>query len=206
MLDIKYCSICGASENDTRIIKSKSNDYLCRKHYLQIRKIGSVKRTIYDPNDYIFEENICKIAIYDKKGSFLDYAIIDKEDYNKCKEYKWSLKKSTNTNYVMAHQGNCKIFLHRLILDYDGKEVIDHKNHNGMDNRKSNLRVVSSSVNNSNSYKRYAGVKLVPSGKYQACVWYKYNQIYLGTFDTQEDALCARKEKLKEIYNMDVII
>ena len=66
--------------------------------------------------------------------------------------------------------------------------------------------ICGASENDTRIIKSKSGVKLVPSGKYQACVWYKYNQIYLGTFDTQEDALCARKEKLKEIYNMDVII
>jgi len=91
-----------------------------------------------------------------------------------------------------------RIYLgHRLVwLYHHGQwpEVIDHINHNKLDNRIENLRDVGSVENNRNM----AGVKGVcfdnTKGKWKAYIQRKH----LGSFENQEDAIAARRAALVE--------
>jgi len=102
--------------------------------------------------------------------------IIDDEDYDKIKNYKWTLTFSSNkyTPYVHSVQYKIKeilkpsearpntkkkvyiydktIKIHRLIMNLkeykDDKRVINHINGNGLDNRKCNLEICSIAYNN----------------------------------------------------------
>lgn len=79
--------------------------------------------------------------MYDKNCNFVNSALIDVEDVEKCRPYKWHIRKSNSTEYAITSlEGNKKIHLHRFVLDYDGELEVDHKNRNGLDNRKENLR------------------------------------------------------------------
>ena len=86
--------------------------------------------------------------------------------------------------------------MHRIVLNYFGKLEIDHINLNGLDNRKSNLRIVTRSENASNN--RGIGVKQVPSGNWQAVVCRDYKTIYIGTFSSKEEAIEARKQFIEK--------
>lgn len=74
------------------------------------------------------------------------YALIDAEDRGRVGGLTWYIcKSSTGINYAYGFvypkgKQTC-IYMHRLVLDL-GKSKIqaDHKNFNGLDNRKSNLR------------------------------------------------------------------
>ena len=48
------------------------------------------------------------------------------------------------------------VFLHQLIMKPENGKIVDHINHNGLDNRKENLRVCSYSQNNTNKRKKYS--------------------------------------------------
>lgn len=73
------------------------------------------------------------------RGSYV-FAIIDKEDMERCKEMGvWVL---TSAGYVMNNKN--KIYLHRFILNAEKDIEVDHINHNLLDNRKKNLRLASS--------------------------------------------------------------
>lgn len=198
---MKECSICKKNDKETRIILSKGQHY-CRKHYLQLYKHGKIDYTIYDDNEYIITENFAEIVLKDKKGTITGKAIIDKEDIEKCKQYKWHIRKSLNTNYAISTlKDGKKLFLHRFILNYKGKDDVDHINHNGLDNRKSNLRIVSHSRNLLNQYKDYKGIKKVPSGRYQVSIFVDGNSKYLGTYNTLEEALKVRKQEEEKYFN-----
>lgn len=197
---MKTCSICGISENETRIINSQGQLY-CRKHYLQIRKYGHVVDTIYDKNEIVFENDVAKIILKNKKCEKVAEAIIDLEDVDKILKYKWHIKKSSNTNYCITNQNGHNIFLHRLILSYDGNMDIDHINHNGLDNRKSNLRIISHSHNLLNQHNNSNGVKTLPSGRFSAYIMLNGKTIYLGTFDTFQEAKRVRTEYENMVIN-----
>ena len=115
----------------------------CSRHYQQYRKNGFIRRTGRDGNEFIFEGNICLIKLYDPFGNEKkEKAIIDVTDYEFVRKYRWSL---FSGNYVWNNKN--KMFLHNLLLN---SKNIDHKNGNGLDNRRSNIRKANQSQNNMN--------------------------------------------------------
>ena len=197
---MKQCSICHKTEQDTRIIKRDGILY-CRKHYLQLYRHGKIlSRTIYDENTVRIEGGTAYIGLFDVKGIRKAEIIIDAEDLSKIQPLKWHRKKSHGTVYAIAHIGNKKCLLHRLILDYQGTKDIDHINGNGLDNRKANLRIISHGANVRNQvHKPFCGVRHVPSGRWQAHIMKDGQDIYLGTYDTREEAQSVRQQKEKEL-------
>lgn len=197
---MKHCSFCGIGEDKERI-ESYHGVYYCKKHYLQYMRHGKCfDRTIYDPNDYEVSGDIAKIFMYDKYGNRTGTAIVDLEDLDRCLQYKWHVKNSHRTDYAITTiNEKKKLFLHRLITGYEGNLDIDHINGNGLDNRKCNLRICSHSKNISNQHKRTAGIFKVPSGRYRASICHNYKTIYIGTYDTEGEAIEARKAKELEL-------
>lgn len=191
---MKCCEVCGITEESTRIIGK-----MCRRHYLQLYRHGSVlSRTIYDPNRFIVEGNICRIELYNAAGAIAGYALIDAEDVEKTKGIKWYLKQG----YVRGSlpEGE-KVFLHRLLMDCPDGLYVDHKYGDPLDNRKAMLRICTHSQNLKNmSKKKNKGIKKVQSGKFQAVITVDYKAIYLGTFDTLELARNARRKAELKYY------
>ena len=90
------------------------------------------------------------------------------------------------------------IHMHRVIagLTRDDKRVVDHVNHDKLDNRRDNLRICSAAENlrNQTSKKRYKGVFLLAGKrkkKWQSIIIFNRERHYLGTFATQEEAAMA---------------
>ena len=174
---------------------------------LQRERISEIKRK-YNTYDLSGEYGIG----YTSKGEEFYF---DLEDYDKIKDYCWCFN---DQDYVVAHNksGN-NIRLHRLILNINDKDIIiDHKNRRKNDNRKSNLRIATKSENAMNrpadirSTTGYKGVHKV-GNKYTANIGLNNETIYLGIFDSMEDAAECRYRNEKEIfgefaYNEEVII
>ena len=194
------CDICGRTDEECRIRKINGN-FMCPKHISQwYRYKKFLKETIYDNNEYIIHEDFAEILLKNKNCEIVGKAIIDLEDVDKCKKYKWHLKTSRNTNYAITTINEKeKIFLHRLILDYKGNDDIDHIDLNGLNNRKSNLRIIKHSDNIRNQSINRKGISKKKNGKYTARITVNYKEIYIGTFDSFEEALEARLKKEKEI-------
>ena len=154
--------------------------------------------TIYEPNQIEIFDDHAEIILKDKHCQEVGRALIDLDDVEKCRPYKWHLRKGgCRALYAIASlPDNQKIHLHRLIMNYNGQLEIDHINMNGLDNRKENLRIVDHKTNAANN--RSTGVKQVPSGRYQASVCRNYKTIYIGTFNTFEEAALARKRFIQE--------
>lgn len=196
------CEYCGITDKETRILKTAKYGTLCRRHYLQKYRHGTFFATIYEPNEIVINDEYAEIILRDKRGNETGRAKIDIEDVERAKKYKWHAKRGCNTQYVTAHINEKeKILLHRYVLNYAGDLDIDHINHNGLDNRKSNLRIVSHSLNMSNQYREYKGVRLVPSGNYQAIAMKDGKLVYLGTFSSFDEALKARKEYEEKLFS-----
>ena len=194
------CDICGRSDSECRIRTIKGMN-LCPKHLTQHYRNGKfLERTIYDANEYVLYDDYAEIILRNKHSDEAGRAIIDLDDVDKCKQYKWHLRKGRNTSYVIATMNeSTKVHLHRLILGYDGANDVDHKDRNGLNNRKYNLRVLEHSDNLRNQSEDRKGIKQVPSGKFQALITKDYVGHYLGTFDTYEEALQARLQAEQNI-------
>lgn len=63
-----------------------------------------------------------------------------------------SYVKHTNSFYIMTSD---RKYLHRIIMNAQKGQVVDHINHNTLDNRRENLRVVTHAENRRNSLKSY---------------------------------------------------
>jgi len=100
--------------------------------------------------------------------------------------------------------------LHRLLLDNPVGQIIDHVNQDKLDNRRSNLRIVSKSINGLNSDKSkgglpYKGVYFCKQkNKYQALIKIDYKVKHIGFFKTAEEAAVAYR-KFRDNY-IDTII
>lgn len=94
-------------------------------------------------------------------------AIVDPNVIDHLKKYTWTTKKQHNAVYAVRNQsmkeavnGRRKtIYMHREVMQYLGIElpegyIVDHINKDGLDNRRSNLRVIDKSQNAYNSRKR----------------------------------------------------
>ena len=163
---------------------------------------NKIFQTIYESNEIIKHDKYSEIVLRDKYGNITGYTKIDNEDVERVVMYKWHIKAGMHTNYATAHiDQEKKILLHKLILNYDGDDDIDHINHNGLDNRKNNLRIVKHSLNIMNQYNYDNGVKRVPSGNYQATIMVDGKAIYLGTFKTFEEAKEARENYQNKLFS-----
>ena len=124
------------------------------------------------------------------------FALVDDEDFERVIKYKWHLDKGRNTFYARTNINGKKIRMHRFICNVENKSIlIDHKDCNGLNNVKSNLRVCNMSKNEGNSYK-----KRISSSKYKGVTWYKpykkwrsqimynYKNYNLGYFETETEA------------------
>jgi len=85
--------------------------------------------------------------------------------------------------------------------------MVDHKNNNGLDNQRDNLRPATYSTNQFNQTKRanrssqYKGVYLHKSrGKWMARIRKMYKETFLGYFDNEIDAAKAYDVAAKQMF------
>lgn len=81
---------------------------------------------------------------------------------------------------------------------------IDHINRNGLDNRRSNLRIATRSQQRANQLKRthhttYKGI-FAWGNKWAARISYDNKKYHLGVFDFQEDAAKAYDEAARRLH------
>ena len=158
------------------------------------------------------EDNEVIIKIPLTQGKF---AIIDKEDYDKVMEYKWFAVRDKNNFYAATHGKNREtIKMHRLILGLnDRNNICDHKDHNGLNNTKSNLRVCTFNENIKNTSSRinstsvYLGVCYKPTrkrrlkngnysitnikNKWVSQIQCNKKKYFIGRFETEKEAAIA---------------
>lgn len=93
------------------------------------------------------------ISINSKKFG-VHSVLIDDEDHLKIQGYKWHIIKIGGCFYAEACVGKKRIRMHRLILAAKKGEIVDHVNHNGLDNTRVNLRFATTSQNSMNQRMR----------------------------------------------------
>jgi len=135
------------------------------------------------------------------------FAIVDAEDYDWLNQYKWYASKCKNTFYACRAEGGKTIRMHREIMQAPKGLVCNHINHNGLDNRKSNLRLC---TNAQNCYNQRASA--TGTSKYKGVCWHKCRSKWsarircdgkfynLGDFDDQMEAAMAYDNKAAELF------
>lgn len=129
------------------------------------------------------------------------FAIVDDSDFEFLSQFKWHATNCDGKHYATTHlkKGNALIRMHTLLLPFAVE--VDHKNGDGLDNRRENLRPATRSQNKRNIPKRknmtskYLGVSLYHNGvsknKWCARVQINRKHIWLGAYPTEEEAAIA---------------
>jgi hypothetical protein len=94
--------------------------------------------------------------------------------------------------YAVSSRGGRTIYMHRLLMGEPASEV-DHRDGDGLNNQRTNLRLASRQQNQVNSGPRSGRFKGVrwKANRWQAEIKINYRLIYLGRFVDEEDAARA---------------
>jgi len=129
------------------------------------------------------------------------YCLVDIEDFEILNRHRWHPLTSRNTTYVVRYiTEGVSEYMHHFIMGKPPRGmVIDHINDNGLDNRKSNLRVLPNSENIRRRYEinPLTGIKLMPDkieNPWKASVSVGGKTHHVGYFPTSEAAAEARKK------------
>lgn len=115
--------------------------------------------------------------------------------------HRWYTLRGRSTSYAMAkpYGGNEKsLYMHRMIMCAPSGLQVDHIDHNGLNNCRANLRMVTSAQNQANRRRahgatsRHKGVYWHSQrGKWRAQIRLDYKSIHLGLFASEDDAAMA---------------
>lgn len=148
----------------------------------------------------MFVYNIVMKHIQLTKGQV---AIVDDRDYTRVSKWSWYYDRYAKRNHW--DKNNKKYvgwYMHSFIMGTPKGMDTDHINGNKLDNRRSNLRILtrsqnkaSSSLQYSNNTTGYKGVHFDKSrDKYMAFIRVNGKMHNLGRFNNKEDAIAIRKE------------
>ena len=132
------------------------------------------------------------------------YAKVDPADYKRLRGYEWSSRKGGRCFYALRYEAGKRgndvlISMHQDIIEVPEGMIIDHINHDGMDNRGANLRAATRSQNTCHRRKRAGATQSKYKGihwkkrnrKWQAMITVQSKRIYLGHFRDEIDAAKA---------------
>ena len=135
------------------------------------------------------------------------HALVDNEDFGLVSQYKWHAEKQGKVWYAfrsMRHNGKrVRQALHRFIMkvQYGDKRLVDHINHNGLDNRRNNLRVCTKQQNAFNMHKLNKGVCFASKKRKWVAYIHKNGAFnFLGYFDCKNKAIQKRHQVEKQFF------
>lgn len=150
-----------------------------------------------------------ELIIRNKKGECFTI-LYDEEDHNTVVSHTWCVHKSSHASYAQTWirtNGKLKLVgMHRVLLGVSDRAiVVDHKNRNGLDNRRCNIRACTQSENLMNR----ATSRKSPS-KFLGVTWDKFNKKWLCsiTIDGKLKNLGRFSDEIKaaKVYDSAAII
>lgn len=142
------------------------------------------------------------------------FALIDEADLPIVSEYRWYAVLVRNTFYALTTKDvdGRPLAMHRLISKPEPGYEPDHINHDGLDNRRGNLRNLTHAHNLQNQRgpqkgqsHGFVGISQDKNRLNQKCSWVAHVQVngkakHIGRYATAEDAARARDKAALEFY------
>ena len=143
------------------------------------------------------------------------YAIVDSDDYERLRKYKWYVSKRSNTFYAIRHKWlpeqkrHTTVSMHREIIEVPDGMFVDHINHRGLDNRKANVRPATPADNarnarypkRKNATSKYRGVWYNKKKKrFRAVIGINNTRKIIGNYKNEIDAAKAYDKAAKKYY------
>ncbi len=132
------------------------------------------------------------------------HALVDDTDVPLVAQFRWRVKRD-HAGKVYARRGwfdgrrHHEQFMHNLLM---GSIGVDHRDHDGLNNQRANLRLASAAQNGANQRARpgrFKGVRRRGDG-WQAYIRTGQRQITVGTFPTAETAAGAYDAAARELF------
>lgn len=135
-------------------------------------------------------------------------AIVDADCVHLVSSYSWHVKITQTGVYAMSTINGQTTYMHQLILPLTGRALVDHKDRNGLNNRKLNLREATHSQNQMNRKQ-----SAVFTSKHKGVYWSKRDkkwavriQIdkarhFVGLFENEDEAVSAYKEVSEKLHS-----
>jgi hypothetical protein len=122
------------------------------------------------------------------------FALVDDKDFTRLKKFTWFLVQPEGRKYAKAQFS--ETYLHRLILGIsDPKIEVDHRNGNGLDCRRQNLRACSRQQNSRNAQKW----RRKTSSKFKGVCWCKTKKrwkAYIVVDNKQKHLIYTEDERI----------
>ena len=139
----------------------------------------------------------------------MENLLISKEDEELLKLYRISFDK--NSGYFRVYLGKGEYtYLHRLIVNAQKGDIVDHIDRNRQNNTRENLRIVTRATNNYNKEiknKLGRGIYFDKFGnRFRACISHENKTLKLGSFKTLIEAKEAYNKKAVELRGDDAYL
>lgn len=132
-------------------------------------------------------------------------AKIDDRDLERVALFRWHATYADGRWYACSRRRGKKLYMHRLILGLLVTEDIDHRDGDGLNNQRRNLRKATTQQNQANRGPTahssvYKGVFRSHTGKWRAQIYFNYRSTHIGYFKTEMAAARAYDKKAVELF------
>jgi hypothetical protein len=197
------CSVDGCTK------PGKRGGRLCSMHTGRLARTGKLDRSVRPTAPYQDRDGTWKVPL--SRGMT---AMVDAADVEAVGQHIWTATKSkTATTFyastkVMDAKGNKRdVGMHVLIMSPTRGIEVDHRDGNGLDNRRGNLRTATRSQNQQNRWTQKnnkSGVPGVywfpPTQRWRAQIDANGRRYYLGYFPSKEGAVAARVDAAMRLH------
>lgn len=170
-----------------------------------------------NPNKVEHRPDGVSVLTLERRDGTTEFCYIDTVDYPLVKNYRWGLRRNHQVLYARAdiHRDGKRLVLpmHRLIFPLADGQTVDHKDFDGLNNRRSNLRPATQSQQNTHRRKReftssqFRGVSWYePTKKFNAKITTDKRILRLGYFNSEDAAARAYDAAARKYYGEFAIL
>jgi hypothetical protein len=204
---VKHIKKTNLKEQKEKAIQILEKEILSSKcHTFLDKALASGDKVIENGIEYIrdkkgflidVQNKVVKVPTKNKKNLFTGYGEIDLEDYELVSKHPFHIKGDDNIQHLIAGDNNT--VLPKILLKVKDGENVIYKNGNGLDCKKDNLAIVSTSQliqsrpkKNENASSKYKGVtEEIKDKRYRATINFEKEYIHIGYFSSEKKAAKA---------------